>query len=216
MPPEPSVKRTVAFIDGQNLFHAAREAFGYTYPNYDVKLLSESICRLQGWELTQVRFYTGVPDQSDNPFWNGFWANKLLIMSRQKVHVFSRSLRYRNRVVKLPDGSKHTFLAGEEKGIDVRIAIDLIRLAHSGDYDVALVFSQDQDLSEVASEIRTIAREQNRWIKMACAFPSSPTVRNRRGIDRTDWIPFDRATYDACLDKRDYRPKKFRGSGGAP
>ena len=33
MPTEPGVKRTIAFVDGQNLFHAAREAFGYTYPN---------------------------------------------------------------------------------------------------------------------------------------------------------------------------------------
>ena len=33
-------RRTVAFVDGQNLFHAAREAFGYTYPNYEVRALS--------------------------------------------------------------------------------------------------------------------------------------------------------------------------------
>jgi len=33
-------KRTVAFVDAQNLFPAAREAFGYTYPNYDVRALS--------------------------------------------------------------------------------------------------------------------------------------------------------------------------------
>ena len=26
---EPPTKRAVAFVDGQNLFHAAREAFGY-------------------------------------------------------------------------------------------------------------------------------------------------------------------------------------------
>lgn len=31
---EPQVKRTIAFFDGQNLFHAAKEAFGYPYPNY--------------------------------------------------------------------------------------------------------------------------------------------------------------------------------------
>ncbi len=37
---EPATKRAVAFIDGQNLFHAAREAFGYTYPNYDVMALA--------------------------------------------------------------------------------------------------------------------------------------------------------------------------------
>jgi len=31
MPAEPTVKRAIAFIDGQNVFHAARNAFGYTY-----------------------------------------------------------------------------------------------------------------------------------------------------------------------------------------
>ncbi len=29
MPTEPQIKRTVAFVDGQNLFHSARFAFGY-------------------------------------------------------------------------------------------------------------------------------------------------------------------------------------------
>ena len=59
---EPPVKRTVAFFDGQNLFHAARSAFGYNYPNYDVKALAQTICAARGWQLCQVHFYTGVPD----------------------------------------------------------------------------------------------------------------------------------------------------------
>ncbi len=68
-------------------------------------------------------------------------------------------MRYRNRIVKFPDGTSHSFLAGEEKGIDVRMALDIISMAHRREYDVALVFSQDQDLSEAAQEIRAIARE---------------------------------------------------------
>jgi hypothetical protein len=48
-------------------------------------------------------------------------------MSRCGVKVYSRPLRYRNKRVRLPDGTDHTFLAGEEKGIDVRIALDVIR-----------------------------------------------------------------------------------------
>lgn len=32
---EPTIKRAVVFVDGQNLFYAARNAFGYTFPNYD-------------------------------------------------------------------------------------------------------------------------------------------------------------------------------------
>ena len=87
----------------------------------------------------------------------------------------------------------------------MRIALDVIRLAHRREFDVALIFSQDQDLSEVADESRAISHEQGRWIKIACAFPFSPTSCNKRGINKTDWIKIDRATYDACLDPRDYR-----------
>lgn len=42
MPHEPPAIRVVAFVDGQNLFHSAREAFGYTYPNYDVGKLAKA------------------------------------------------------------------------------------------------------------------------------------------------------------------------------
>lgn len=208
MAPEPAVKRAVAFVDGQNLFFAARQAFGYTYPNYDFPALAAAVSVANGWQLDQARFYTGIPDASDDPFWNYFWGGKLRNLSRQGVEVFSRSLRYRNKIVKLPDGSTHAFLTAEEKGIDVRIAIDVIRLAHSNAYDVALLFSQDQDLSELCAEIRVIAKEQNRWIKITSAFPISPTTKNKRGIPNSDWTKIDRATYDSCLDARDYRTKK--------
>jgi hypothetical protein len=125
MPPEPSIKGTIAFVDGQNLFFAAREAFGFTYPNYDFPALAQRICEVNSWELTQTRFYTGIPDPSDNATWNHFWAAKLLQMSRQQgVYTFSRALRYRNKSVRLPDGSTHAFLTAEERGVDVRIAID--------------------------------------------------------------------------------------------
>ncbi|MCP3902735.1 MAG: NYN domain-containing protein [Planctomycetes bacterium] len=205
MAPEPREKRAIAFIDGQNLFHAAKEAFGYSFPNYDVGRLTESVCAGQGWQPTQVRFYTGVPSVQDKPLWHRFWQNKLGAMGREGVYVFSRPLRYRNRTVRLPDGSDHTYLSGTEKGIDVRMALDVIRLGHTVDYDVALLFTQDQDLSEVADEIRAMSRSQRRWIKIACAFPVSPTSRNRRGVNGTDWIKLERAAYDSCIDPRDHR-----------
>ncbi len=82
MPTEPGVKRAVAFIDGQNLFHAAREAFGYTYPNYDVRVLAERVCADRGWQLAQARFYTGIPDREDNARWHDFWSAKLAVRYR--------------------------------------------------------------------------------------------------------------------------------------
>jgi uncharacterized LabA/DUF88 family protein len=202
---EPAIKRAVAFIDGQNLFHHARNAFGYHFPNFDIRKLVDSIVASEGWNLVGTYFYTGVPDAGDDPMWNRFWTNKLASMGRQGITVFTRQLRYRNNTVKLPDGSSFTFLHGEEKGIDVRLALDVIGKAVRDEYDVALVFSQDQDMSEVADEIRVIAHQCDRWIRMACAYPISPTVTNKRGINGTQWIKIDRKTYDACLDPKDYR-----------
>ena len=43
MPTEPARKRTIAFFDGQNLFYAAKEAFGHTYPNYDPLALAQAV-----------------------------------------------------------------------------------------------------------------------------------------------------------------------------
>lgn len=208
MPPEPSAKRVFAFFDGQNLYHCAKTAFGHTFPNYAPRALSQKVCSLKGWNLEEVHFYTGVPDFGDDATWNHFWTSKLAVMGTRSIHTFSRPLRYRNRTLTLPDGKEYSFLVGQEKGIDIRIALDVVRMARAKEYDVALIFSQDQDLSEVADEVKRISIEQNRWIKVACAFPSSPTSINRRGINGTDWIPVDRASYDACLDTRDYRLQK--------
>jgi hypothetical protein len=62
MLPEPAIKRARAYIDGQNLFHSAKEAFGYSFPNDDIKALVTEICRAKGWQLDAIHFYTGIPD----------------------------------------------------------------------------------------------------------------------------------------------------------
>ena len=207
MPVEPDIKRTVAFFDGQNLFHHARDAFGHSHPNYCPLRLATRICRDRGFHLHEIRFYTGIPTQHDDPFWNAFWSAKLLAMSRMNIETFSRPLRYRKKTIEISPTVEFETEVGEEKGVDVRIALDIIRMVRKGQLDVALLFSQDQDFSEVADEIRDIAKEQGRWIKMASAYPSSRSASNKRGVNKTDWIPIDRATYDSCLDPRDYRPK---------
>ena len=207
MPTEPAVKRTIAFFDGQNLFYAAKHAFGYLWPNYDPLKLAQAVCQAQGWHLLKACFYTGVPSPDDDAFWNHFWTAKLAQMGRVGIQAFSRPLKYRNQVLRLPDGQMTTVLVGSEKGIDVRLALDVVAAARNNTCDVALIFSQDQDLSEVADEVRAISMQQGRWIKVACAFPVSPTYDNTRGINKTDWIRISRTMCDRCLDPRDYRPR---------
>jgi len=62
-------------------------------------------------------------------------------MGKLGVHVFTRHLRYRNRPVVLPDGTRTSVLVGQEKGVDVRIALDIVRATREGRCDVIVVFS---------------------------------------------------------------------------
>jgi len=203
---EPTEKRVFAFFDGQNLFHRAEDAFGYTHPNFDPEKLAEMVCREHGWRLAETRFYTGIPPKTYDAFWHGFWTNKLAAMKRRGMNVFSRHLRIRSKTIRLDDGTEATATLPVEKGIDVRIAIDIMRLTYQRLFDVALIFSQDQDLSEVAKEVRDLARVHDRWIKLASAYPFSASANNTKGIDGTDWIRIEKASYDTCLDPVDYRP----------
>jgi uncharacterized LabA/DUF88 family protein len=192
--------RVVAFFDGQNLYRSVKAAFGYTFPNYDPTKLAKLICAKQNWHLESVRFYTGIPKPQDDLFWNNFWINKLANLGRQKVIIYKRYLA--KREAKTSSGTVPYLV---EKGIDVRIAIDIIRLALKGEYDIALIFSQDQDLSEVAKEIRNISKERNIYIKMASVFPENPDPAYLRGIDKTDWHTISKIEYDSCIDPADYR-----------
>ena len=202
----PSPVRAIGFFDGQNLYRHAKDAFNHSHPNFDPQKLHNAVCSAKGWQPAGVRFYTGTPAQERQPMWHGYWANRLLTMRRAGIAVFSRSIRYRTNDFALPDGTVYEVDSAQEKGIDVRIAIDVLRLAVSGQYDAAVIFSQDQDLVEVADEVKHLSRNQSRWLQVVSAFPDGPNATSRRGIDKTDWFRMDRDFYEKCLDEHDYRP----------
>ncbi|WP_274374518.1 NYN domain-containing protein [Aminithiophilus ramosus] len=191
---EPQTKRLHVFFDCQNLFHACRKAWDYDCPNFDPLKLSRFLSKMHpDWTLKKVHVYTGIHDSKVNPRLHSFWTNKLALLNQSpQVEIITRPLRYTSC-----DGIK----VAREKGIDVRIALDLVRLARTNEFDVAALFSQDNDFREVSDEIRAIAREFDRWIKIASAFPGVP---NAKGIDRTDWIPVPKEDYDRCIDPNDY------------
>ena len=68
-----------------------------------------------------------------------------------------------------------------------RMALDVVRMTHRGECDVALILSQDQDLSEVAEEIRSIARSDYR----RSVPPGVGGVRYSTRARRTSCVPSD-------------------------
>ena len=122
--------------------------------------------------------------------WYEFWNNKLRNLSQRGVYVC------RGRVSN-----------GQEKGVDVSLAIDLVQATHEARYDCAIIVSQDWDFGPAVRLAKTIAKTQQRTIEIESAFPVGPGSPSNRGVPGTKWIQIDKSTYDACFDPTDYRPK---------
>ena len=137
--------------------------------------------------------------------WHRYWSNRLLAMRRNGILVTTRQVRYRKTEIPLSDGQIKSVVTAQEKGIDVRIALDIVRMARQDQLDVAVVFSQDQDLAEVAAEVKDIARASGRWIKIVSAFPAGQNATSSRGINGTDWFKMNEEFYNNCLDPKDFR-----------
>lgn len=204
-PCAPLLLRAHVFFDAQNLFHSVKTAYGYRYPNYDPVALATLACQRLGLRCDGVHFYTGIHDARVSPFWHAFWTRKLQVLGTRGVHVFSRRLAYATETVALPDGVPTTVRVAREKGIDVRIALDMVRLAREESYDVAVLFSSDQDLSEAISEIHRIRTDTSRWIKVYSAYPVADDGTHAPAVKGAAPLPITRAEYEGCIDPLDYR-----------
>jgi hypothetical protein len=117
-----------------------------------------------------------------------FWERKIFQYNRQGATVEWRQLRY--------DASAPN---GREKGIDVRIALDLVRAAVTQPASNIVVFSQDSDLKEAVDEAKSLVPPGTPRGRIFSAFPVSG-ARFRGGIRGTDWLPLERADLEVCVD----------------
>lgn len=110
--------RVAVFIDGNNLFHAAR------FHNIDIDYNRLLRVLLGDGRLLRAFFYTGVDAGAERQ--QGF----LLWMRRNGFRVIQKELK--------------TFYDGTRKAnLDVEIAVDMLSLA--GKYDTAVLVSGDED-----------------------------------------------------------------------
>ncbi len=207
--------RAIVFIDGQNLFHTAKRTFNLSedYPIYDPKKVGERACQLVGPKLrarngssepvnitlAQTRFYTGIPKPEIDPKPHRFWRRKLAKATKDGVEVVHRTLHYQERI----DGSGYD---RREKGIDVRIALDILMLGLRRKYDIAILFSRDSDFEEVGLELETLKGDDRfSQIQYVCCFPRVAGQRKSTyGVDGWIWCPFDRDFLENCRERTNF------------
>jgi uncharacterized LabA/DUF88 family protein len=198
--------RLCLFIDYQNTYNGAREAFhAYDAPNTDGQIdparLGEVIAAKDLFqpELSAVRVYRGRPDSLKDP--RGYAANLRQCSAWEnasplRVKVIWRTLRYPRN---WPDEAE------EEKGIDVALAIDAVMMAVRGEYDIGVVMSTDTDIKPALEEVAQMRADP--YPRITVAAWSSPDRHSRRlSISgRQLWCYWlGREDYNACADPTHY------------
>lgn len=151
-----SVARRVAvFIDWQNCYKAARQAFHDDEhdPAYIGNVRPEALASLLAskgpgaYSLVHVGVYCGIADSTRDP--KTFAARRRQIAGWQKtgVSVFARPLRYP------PPWAMKQGEKAREKGVDVKLALDAVVMAIEDRYDVGIIASCDTDLDALVEAL---------------------------------------------------------------
>jgi uncharacterized LabA/DUF88 family protein len=180
----PGKSPTVAvFIDWQNTYKTAREAFGWTthpgeYGNYSpynlARILAAGNKRGLDAVLVVVEVHRGLPSQRHEK--TGYAANRRQSAAWMKeapglVIPRTRPLRW-----------DHDTQVAREKGIDVQLAVSAVEWTLTSRCDVAIIFSHDTDLLPAVELIARLKGpdhvETAAWI--SDEFQSR--LRTRRGV----------------------------------
>lgn len=138
------------FIDGSNIYHrlkgAARRLPGrYSLLDFPVRQFSEWLVKPD--TLIAVRYYIGALKQHRDERWQKLYADQQRLIGKLQQQgvdmVFGQFIQH-------PDKSVH------EKGVDVRIAVEMIRYARNNTYEVAYLLSSDTDLVPAVEEVQSL------------------------------------------------------------
>lgn len=154
----------VVFLDWQNLYKGAREAFctlhaAHWQGQVDPVALAKHLAADSPFnrELKQVRIYRGQPDSILDP--KGFSASSRQAAAWQRsplVDLTMRTLRY-------PKGwpaSSRLAERPQEKGIDVALAIDYVVMAVRREFEVGILMSTDTDMKPALEAVAQLTATQ--------------------------------------------------------
>lgn len=204
------------FLDYQNVHFSAREVFGgYGGAPEDTLVdplkIAETIVdkRTKPGVLDAVHVYRGRPSPDRQPVPAAANDMQTSAWSRdRRVHVVRRALRYPRDF-----GEPGCTERPREKGVDVHLAIDLVRGALENAYDVAVLFSRDTDLLPAVEMVFDQHQRTGASIELATW---QGTSRLRLGDTQLPYCHLLSETeWQTCRDHYDYLADIHARRGGA-
>lgn len=148
--------RVLIFIDGNNFYYKLRDItsekkdivklLDFDYREFAKNLIKEN-------ELIEIRYYVGAIKRQNG---SNKEKSEKLYANQQKLIA---KLQQQNIPVVLGNLIQHPDKSFHEKGVDVRIAVEMIRLARENKYDIAYLLSSDTDLVPAIEEVKSFNKQ---------------------------------------------------------
>lgn len=205
--------RVGVFIDGQNVTIGGRYAFGGG--NMHPLLLGRALAG--ACDLAEIRYVTGIPDEDVDPERYEIERRRHDLMAATDVVVLEKPLRYRwewdirgERHLGDPrDAKGETRSAkvksrniGQEKGIDVWLALDALTMCTRSDIDKVIIASADSDLDMVPRYLRMMPGHESTIVAQAKVLGDGKELWQNEAYDET--IAIDREMFEHARDDFDY------------
>jgi len=175
-----SNERVNIFIDGGNFYHLALRKLGFSESNFDFEKFAVFLANDRKIVDMGKRFYIGtVPERLGDQRSKDKMSKQTALFTRlrdAKWEIRTSKLRKRLEEIKIDDrvvDYKNILKRGiekiqyerlREKGIDVKLATDLIVGALDDKYDVAVVVSSDADIIPAIDWVRNRTHKKVEYI----------------------------------------------------
>ena len=155
------MSKTILFVDGENFRHKIEEVLNaermelnsIDFANIDLKRLINTV--LKDFKISDKRYY-GAKIR-EHPQTQQKSKELILLQRRLKTNLEKQGFNYiiaGNVRAQLIKGDKVSKLVFREKGVDVKIAVDLVTLVCDKKMTTAILCSSDSDLQPAVTELR--------------------------------------------------------------
>ncbi len=151
--------RTVAFVDGFNLYHAVRDLGRSELKWLDLRRLLLAFAPAPQYDLDRVLYFTAFATWK-----KAEWARHRAYVEALRASGVEVVLSVFKQKPRRCPSCGFSWNSHEEKETDVSIACQLVDLAYRGGYDRALVVSGDSDLTPAVALVR--ARFPTKQVKI--------------------------------------------------
>lgn len=141
--------KVIVLVDGSNFYHRAREIGIRTSWQFNYRRFAEWLA--EGRPIGECVYYTGVISKRPNDI-----KSQQLVSDQQRLFAYLESPAqgfqiFRGHVMKQPGQYK-------EKGVDVKLAVDLVLKAVKNYFDTAILVSSDTDLIPAIAAIHEFGK----------------------------------------------------------